>query len=1246
MVTYKYHDVVTLGNMHVPHDLEYATQVARKGDTSLETRHVGRWAFQTDDDSGWKLVDTSPTWQPVIPPAPVVGDIGKALTIVSDGAGFLKFAWNVPASTTTLDDAYNNDGGAATITVDNGYVTWALDDENRVVVDCSNASNPLVNGTTVRFGHVVSNGADTWEVYRSGVDSLAVYADLTTFHLNLSGDFDISGDDAFLAFTDVVSITAGASSDMTLGARGVSKTLNDGTNTTFTGGIASKTSIFGALNDLDSRISSESLWNRSGTNLYPQNSGDFIVGGVGSGDDLTLNSTTHATKGTINLGGTAYVDEVNYRFGVGTSSPSSVVDIEGAGDLLELSNGTDIFRFNLASNVLALAGISGVNRIHSQLDFTVAGDVGIGTTSPQSTLDIRGDIFTDQYAVSPQNTLLGIDAAGAGNMTGLRNTLIAYQSGYSITGGDDTVAIGHQALYSNTVGDDNVAIGSSALKYNDNGDYCTAVGTLALWKNTVSRNTALGWQAGKNNTTGSSLVAIGNDAAASQQDGFGNVCVGDSAGCYNVSGSDNVIVGMSAGKGVIGGSTHNNNTFIGYRAGYKVDTGSNNTFYGCSAGENITTGNNNILVGYKAGDNLTTGSGNIIIGYDIDVVDVAGNDQLNIGNLIYGNPSGYSFVVTGASADLTLGARAVTKTLNDASNATFTGGIASKTSIFGALNDLDSRISSESLWDRSGTNLYPQNSGDFIVGGVGSGDDLTLNSTTHATKGTINLGGTAYVDEVNYRFGVGTSSPAQKLDIEGPAGSPASGGTVQNGIVRIRNASNDNALDIGQPTGTPWGTWLQATDVSDLGTYYPLLLNPNGGNVGIGTINPDGKLHVQVEDSDASATSGDFVIKGDGGKQLAAGTMPTYVWIQSHGSPLSINPIGNNVGIGTTIPLYGLDVRGTTALMNAGSDGTLSTAVIFGNPSAPSTQNHRIRTSTSAGSGGNLLQIEVSDGTTGSYNDDQFVLKGTGFVGIGESSPDDELHVKGATAQIDIESTSGNAGLKIQASTGNDPYVDFFNGTSLITAIYYDTSDSLFRINTGSVNCVINPSGGNVGINDTDPNQQLTINGTMDMAEQSAAGTDNAGYGQWWVKNEAPNEAWFTDDDGNDYRLDAVNNISSRSVSGGSTESTSWQATDVSISVPPGTWIFYWTLYGDGSSDGPDMQWRIRNITSGNTYGERMDQYLNYSGDGSLWQVQAGHAKVTLTGSTKTVRVEFRLDGSGTTVYYGEETILTAVRAD
>ena len=59
---------------------------------------------------------------------------------------------------------------------------------------------------------------------------------------------------------------------------------------------------------------------------------------------------------------------------------------------------------------------------------------------------------------------------------------------------------------------------------------------------------------------------------------------------------------------------------------------------------------------------------------------------------------------------------------------------------------------------------------------------------------------------------------------------------------------------------------------------------------------------------------------------------------------------------------------------------------------------------------------------------------------------------------------------------------------------------------------------GNVGIG-ASPATRLTVEGAVTLAERSASDGYDAGYGQVWVKDNAPNTLWFTDDADNDDRL-------------------------------------------------------------------------------------------------------------------------------
>jgi hypothetical protein len=99
-------------------------------------------------------------------------------------------------------------------------------------------------------------------------------------------------------------------------------------------------------------------------------------------------------------------------------------------------------------------------------------------------------------------------------------------------------------------------------------------------------------------------------------------------------------------------------------------------------------------------------------------------------------------------------------------------------------------------------------------------------------------------------IGINTVSTDQKLVINQGAtgtgqGIPATTGTTQNGILRLRPAigTYGETLDFGMNVSTTYG-WIQATNASGLGTNYNLALNPNGGNVGIGINSPQGLLDV------------------------------------------------------------------------------------------------------------------------------------------------------------------------------------------------------------------------------------------------------------------------------------------------------------------------------------------------------------------------------------------------------------------
>ena len=147
-----------------------------------------------------------------------------------------------------------------------------------------------------------------------------------------------------------------------------------------------------------------------------------------------------------------------------------------------------------------------------------------------------------------------------------------------------------------------------------------------------------------------------------------------------------------------------------------------------------------------------------------------------------------------------------------------------------------------------------------------------------ADQVAISTGGSGrlFVD-ASGNVGVGTSAPDVLLHsrITGGGGVPATSGTSQpNAAIRIGGSGTTGVLDLGCNSSAPW---IQATDRTDLSQKYQLLLNPNGGNVGIGTTSP----------AQALSVVGNIVADGSAASQYVAsskaGVTSTYLMTDANG---------------------------------------------------------------------------------------------------------------------------------------------------------------------------------------------------------------------------------------------------------------------------------------------------------------------------------------------------------------------------
>ncbi|MBN4061724.1 hypothetical protein JYU20_00820 [Bacteroidales bacterium AH-315-I05] len=197
--------------------------------------------------------------------------------------------------------------------------------------------------------------------------------------------------------------------------------------------------------------------------------------------------------------------------------------------------------------------------------------------------------------------------------------------------------------------------------------------------------------------------------------------------------------------------------------------------------------------------------------------------------------------------------------------------------------------------------------------------------------------------------GIGTTSPLAKLNVYANGIDAVKIGKANAGNVLLTEGQSAgvNDLIVNRQTSGTWGSagktmlkfqniesastawnFIQAyNDPNESGDYDNLVFELDGtgagyfaGNVGIGTTSPFGNLSVTGL-SGAPNDQGIFqVTDGTGANtdtKIVMGVVASdYGWIQATKPgtnlfDLALNPNGGNVGIGTTNPVYKLDVNGT-----------------------------------------------------------------------------------------------------------------------------------------------------------------------------------------------------------------------------------------------------------------------------------------------------------------------------------------------
>jgi hypothetical protein len=321
---------------------------------------------------------------------------------------------------------------------------------------------------------------------------------------------------------------------------------------------------------------------------------------------------------------------------------------------------------------------------------------------------------------------------------------------------------------------------------------------------------------------------------------------------------------------------------------------------------------------------------------------------------------------------------------------------------------------------------------------------------------------------VNAQTGIGTTTPINKFEVVAITADPASSGSSANGNVRLGPSSGSHVLDFGLSSTSTYA-WLQARLKSNYGTNYNLVLNPNGGQVGIGTTAPSSTLTVGNTDG----TVGGEILLNPTSTQYEGGQIifkrskvgSTVDWtIDQYGSTsanarlrifngnseingLSILENGN-IGIGTAIPTSKLNIDGGGIRISTGFNNSTNRPGL----NAGSIGNYEIRGVGAGGSGSaqndggddGFLRLSAGGGTSTSAQSsidisgfsnvadltntivmrtagtERLRINSNGNVGIGINSPSRKLHILNSdntTVYIESSTNDNNGMMILNANT-------------------------------------------------------------------------------------------------------------------------------------------------------------------------------------------------------------------------------------
>jgi hypothetical protein len=814
--------------------------------------------------------------------------------------------------------------------------------------------------------------------------------------------------------------------------------------------------------------------------------GNSVLGNTSASANLTLESTSDATKGFVNIqpnGGNVGIGTTTpgYQLDLRLASPKSQLHLSGTG----ADDGMYLMAYNASSAYVgtgvAYSGSNWIAKATTASLFEQSGgstaiyaDKGLTAGSPYTPtskfhVDTNGASITDSLLVGEPNTSNSAKIQAVEGSTSAMRGVLSSQFGSNTTGAAFGFSKARGTWASPTTIADGDYIGALIAQPYDGTSYLAPATAGFIVNGTVSTGTV---PVDFVINTGSNGVIGGTERVRITSGG--NVGIGTTAPArlLHVNGAARLTPTTTPASPAAG------DLFFDSAASNALK------FYDGSAWQTVGTGSGS---GDFKKDGSVTMTGNLKLG-----ANYISNDG--------GASEGLAFDTSG--------------------NANFTGNLGIGTASPSYALQIEGWTGEAGIFSNSSNRAAQVHFGYTAPNPIGSVgyNGSTMDISTAAFGGDLTLGTDANermrITETG-NVGIGTTAPSQLLDVNGPIhllpaalpGSPTAGVLAFDSGAANALKFYDGAAWQTVSTGTGSGDFKKDGSVAmtgnlklganyisnDGGASEGLAFDTSGnanftGNVGIGTASPTEKLDVN-------------------GNANIGGSLTAWDGLTTKGN---VNTAYTPTSGSLPFPYSGANSASTVTVSNTQAlDDSGSFVELFAKNGNSNNQNGYIGVVSNNGAGTYAPNLVFGQSTGANSYAERMRIDSSGNIGIGTTSPARLLHVNGAArftptttpatpaagdlffdsaASNALKFYDGSAWQTVGTGTGNGDFKK--DGSVAMTGNFNAGGNSVLGNTTASANLklestsdatkgyvLIQPSGGNVGMGTTSPDQELSVIG-------------------------------------------------------------------------------------------------------------------------------------------------------------------------